>query len=420
MCSPNLVNLGAFTANGNDRAVGFGDFNGDGKPDLVVHSVDPSNIEHIWFLAGKGDGTFATPVDRGSYGDATQGIDRYATVDMNGDGHIDLVGLGFGHGVYVSLGNGDGTFKASHEYSVDQGYLTDMAVADFDGDGKPDVAAVGVCCPQPTGPQGLAVFRNNGDGTLAAPLHPSIGEIGPRGIAVGDLNGDGSPDFVVMMSSSSNQMNLAALLNGASPKVALSPTALGFGNQVVDTASAAKSVMVTNTGTATLSISGITASANFAISNNTCGATLAKGKKCKVSVTFTPAVLGKLAGTLTFTDNASNSPQKVALSGTGVSPATLTPATATYAAQKVGTTSAAKTFTLTNNQTVALTGITIGTTGDFAVSAKTCTASLAAKSKCTINVTFTPTATGKRTGQLSASDSASNSPQTSSLSGTGK
>lgn len=100
-------------------------------------------------------------------------------------------------------------------------------------------------------------------------------------------------------------------------------------------------------------------------------------------------------------------------------PATLTPASATYAKRKVGTTSAAKTFTLTNKQPVALTNIAISTTGDFAVSAKTCTTSLAAKNKCTISVTFTPQATGTRTGQLSVSDSASNSPQTVSLTGTG-
>ena len=130
--------------------------------------------------------------------------------------------------------------------------------------------------------------------------------------------------------------------------------------------------------------------------------------------------MGALTGTLTFTDNAPNSPQTVPLSGTGVVPARLTPASATYVAQTVGTTSAAKTFTLTNYQTVALTSIAISTTGDFAVSATTCTTSLAAKGKCTISVTFTPTATGTRTGQLSVSDSASNSPQTSALKGTGK
>jgi len=90
-----------------------------------------------------------------------------------------------------------------------------------------------------------------------------------------------------------------------------------------------------------------------------------------------------------------------------------------YPAQAVGTTSTPKTFTLTNYQTVALNNIVISTTGDFAVSSMTCTTSLAAKNHCTISVTFTPTVLGKRTGQLSVGDSANNSPQTASLSGTG-
>jgi len=201
--------------------------------------------------------------------------------------------------------------------------------------------------------------------------------------------------------------------------VTFSPTSLNFGNEALNQTSAAKSVTVKNSGTATLTISGITISGDFAISANTCGATLAVGQKCKVSVTFTPTVLGALAGTLTFTDNTSNSPQTVALTGTGIEPATLTPATATYASQAEGTTSAAKTFTLTNDQPVALNNIVISTTGDFAVSATTCTTSLAAKGKCLISVTFAPTAAGARAGQLSVSDSASNSPQTVTLSGTG-
>jgi hypothetical protein len=418
--APNIIDLGSITGNGDDRGVAIGDFNGDGKPDLVVHTVDPSNIEHIWFLAGNGNGTFAAPVDRGSYGGATQGIVRYAAADMNGDGKLDLVGLGLGHGVFVSLGNGDGTFQAPHEYTADQGFLTDMAVADFDGDGKPDVAVVGQCCGGPTGPQGLAVLRNNGNGTLAAPLHPSIGETIPRGLAVGDINGDGSPDFVVVMGSSSNSMNVAAVLNGGSPAVSLSPASLSFGNQVVNTTSAAKTVTLTNTGTFPLKIGSITISGEFAIFSKTCGSTLAAHAKCQVEVTFTPTVLGKLTGTLTFTDNAHNSPQKVPLSGIGVLPVTLTPTKATYAPQTVGTTSPAKTFTLTNNQTVTLSSIVISKTGDFAVSGTTCTTSLGPKSKCTISVTFKPTAKGTRTGQLSVSDSASNSPQKSSLTGTGK
>jgi nucleoside-specific outer membrane channel protein Tsx len=225
----------------------------------------------------------------------------------------------------------------------------------------------------------------------------------------------GAPDHTV----GSNQYQGAGYVFVPAPAVTLSPTSLSFGKQALNTSSAPKTVTLKNTGNATLDISAITISGDFAIYATTCGATLAAGKTCKLKVTFTPTQLGARTGTLTFTDNAPNSPQTVPLSGTGVPQATLTPARATYAKQLVGTTSPAKTFTLTNNQLMTLTSIVISTTGDFAVSSTTCGSSLAAKSNCTINVTFTPTQTGTRTGQLSVGDSASNSPQTSSLTGSG-
>jgi len=103
----------------------------------------------------------------------------------------------------------------------------------------------------------------------------------------------------------------------------VTPTLLSFGNQVINTTSAAKTVTMTNKGTATLNIDSVAISGSFAISSKTCGTTLAIGAKCTVKVTFTPTVLGALTGTLTFTDNAANSPQTVTLSGTGVFPVTL-------------------------------------------------------------------------------------------------
>jgi hypothetical protein len=225
---------------------------------------------------------------------------------------------------------------------------------------------------------------------------------------------------VVGTSGSLTQSTMLTLTVTPAPAVTLTPTSLSFGNENVNNTSGAKPVMLANIGHATLDIGNIVASSNFAVASTTCGATLAVKKTCKVKVTFTPAEPGALTGTLSITDNTPNSPQTVSLSGTGIEPATLTPATATYVKQRVGTTSTAKTFTLRNNQTVELTSISISTTGDFAVSATTCGTSLAAKGKCTISVTFTPTETGTRTGQLNVSDSAGNSPQTSNLTGTGK
>ncbi len=208
-----------------------------------------------------------------------------------------------------------------------------------------------------------------------------------------------------------------------SATVSLMPISLSFGNQVIKTTSAAKIVTVTNTSTATLNISSITATASFAISAKTCASTLAAAAKCTVSLTFTPTALGKVTGTLTFTDNAANSPQTVALSGTGVNPAAVSPASLGFGGQAIATTSAAKVVTLTNNLATALTitSITLigADPGDYAQT-NTCGASVAAKGKCTISVTFKPTATGARAATLNISDSAANSPQTVSLTGTGQ
>ena len=90
-----------------------------------------------------------------------------------------------------------------------------------------------------------------------------------------------------------------------------------------------------------------------------------------------------------------------------------------FSTTAVGSTSSAKSVTLTNHQSVALTFSSIGVTGPFAISSNTCGASLAAGASCSVGVTFTPTATGAATGTLTFTDSAPNSPQTVSLSGTG-
>ncbi len=222
--------------------------------------------------------------------------------------------------------------------------------------------------------------------------------------------------------SLTNTTTLNLTVSNIAPAVTLSPTSLTWGKIVVGETSSGQTVTVTNSGSATLSISNITISGPFALatSSSPCGSTLAAGKNCKIKVTFTPTQIGANTGTLSIYDNAANSPQTVPLSGTGGAPAGLTPSSVTYAARTVGTTSSPKAFTLTNHMNVALTGVSISTTGDFSVSSTTCGTSVNALGTCTIDVTFTPTETGTRTGTLQVADSASNSPQTSSLTGTGK
>jgi phospholipase C len=203
----------------------------------------------------------------------------------------------------------------------------------------------------------------------------------------------------------------------------LSPASLSFGNWVVQTTSSIETVTLSNTLTGSLTINSISVSGNFGQTSKCPVApkTLAAGASCKISVTFTPTVLGTSTGTLTVNDSSSTSPQTVPLSGDGVYPAVLSPSSVAFAAQFLDTTSAVKTFTLQNYQTEPLNIAEISTSGDFAQTSN-CPLSpntLAAKLSCKISVSFTPTAVGARTGTLTVSDSASNSPQTAALSGTG-
>ena len=232
----------------------------------------------------------------------------------------------------------------------------------------------------------------------------------------------GTDDATLSVSdSASNSPQTAALTGAGVIPVTLSLTTLAFGNVAEGNTSAGKTITVTNSQNVALTgISvGFTGSTDYT-QTNTCGTSIAAGKTCKITVTFKPSIIGTDDATLSISDSAPNSPQTAALTGTGTNPVTLTPASETYASQTVGTTSAAKVFTLTSYLTATVNSIVISTTGDFAVSSTTCTTTLTTKAKCTIDVTFKPTATGTRPGTLSVSDSAPNSPQTSTLTGTGK
>jgi hypothetical protein len=208
---------------------------------------------------------------------------------------------------------------------------------------------------------------------------------------------------------------------GTAPAASLSPTSVGFGNQSVSTTSAAQAVTLTNSGNAPLTIRSIaitgTNSGDFAQTNG-CGASLAVGASCTISVTFTPAASGSRTTTLSVTDNATGSPHTAALSGTGVaSSVRLSPTSLTFASQTVGTTSTAQVATLTNTGTTSLTITSVGISGDFAQT-NNCGSSVAASGSCTISVTFKPTVAGTRTGTVTITDSAPTSPQTISLTGT--
>jgi len=211
-----------------------------------------------------------------------------------------------------------------------------------------------------------------------------------------------------------------ALSGTGEAQATLTPASKTFPEETVGTSSPAEVFTLTNKQNVALTSIVISTTGDFSVSTTTCTSSLAAKTTCTISVVFTPTATGATTGTLQVSDSAIGSPQTSSLKGTGTVPATLTPASKTFPEEKVGTSSPAEVFTLTNKQNVALASIVISTTGDFSVSTTTCTSSLAAKTACTISVVFKPAATGKLTGSLNVADSAVGSPQTSILTGTGK
>jgi len=230
--------------------------------------------------------------------------------------------------------------------------------------------------------------------------------------------------------ASNSQQTVTLSGTGTAPVVSLSAPSLSFGSQLMSTASAVQSETVTNTGTANLTIStvmmGGTNASDFAKSADTCtGATVTPNGTCTLSVTFTPSATGSRSASLNFTDNASNSPQAVPLSGTGTAPlVSLSVPGLAFGSQPVSTTSGAQAMTVTNAGAgnLIISTVTMGgaNASDFAKSTDTCTAAtVIPNGTCTVSLTFTPSATGSRSASLNFTDNASNSLQTVTLSGTG-
>jgi hypothetical protein len=215
--------------------------------------------------------------------------------------------------------------------------------------------------------------------------------------------------------------------------ISISPTALTFASQAVGTTSATQTVTVNNTGNTTVTFTSIAMSGDFA------GATLAQcpsiaadAAPCTFQLSFKPTAAGTRTGAITLTDNATGSPQTVTLTGTGTggtATVIVTPSSLAFGSQALSTTSAPLSVTVTNTGTAAVnfTGFTVTGTnaGDFAVPAATSgaacspTGTVAAGASCTINVVFTPGANGARAATLNIADSATGSPQTVTLSGSG-
>lgn len=252
--------------------------------------------------------------------------------------------------------------------------------------------------------------------TVSVTFHPSAAVATSASVTVAD-DAAGSPHSVPMTGS-----------GVLTPKVTFSLASLAFGNQTQGTASTPRSSTVTNTGNGFLNISSValagTNAAEFSLTTD-CGATLAPGAACTVSAVFQPVSPGTKSATINLTDDASGSPQKVTLSGTGlgIPVASLSAGTLDFGPQTVGVSSAAQVVTLTNtgngSMTISSTSVTGVNPADF-IKTTTCGTSLAAAASCTISITFKPTAAGSRAATLNVMDNAAGSPQQVTLTGTGQ
>ena len=206
----------------------------------------------------------------------------------------------------------------------------------------------------------------------------------------------------------------------------LSSFGLSFPDQGIGGTTAAQTIKLANTGGATLTISSIVPSDDFAETNN-CGGSLAGGTACAINVTFTPTAAGARTGTITITDSVASSPQKVTLSGNGVTglAETVSPASLSFGNQTEGTMSAAQGVTLTNTGSATLTinGFSLGgaNPSDFTLSSANCkqSQSLAVGSSCAFAIAFAPLAVGNLSATLQILDNSAQSPRNVPLTGVG-
>jgi hypothetical protein len=269
-------------------SVALGDFNGDGKIDMAL-SLQYSAAGKVGVFFGNGDGTFQNLVTS-STGVGPTGLVAY---DFNGDSKLDLaMGAagtnGFGNTLCVLLGKGNGTFQPPVQYVVGDD-PTNTVAADFNGDGKEDLAVVSY------GGADFSILLGNGDGTFK-PAVSYITQLLPYAIAAGDFTGRGVQDVVTLAPYFVDNVFLG---NGDGT----------FQDYIL---------LLTNTGSVgtdlVFSIAGTDAK-DFGV-HGTC-AYLGPSGVCTLETSFSPKATGLRTATLQVKDPAGQLLTSVALTGSG-------------------------------------------------------------------------------------------------------
>jgi hypothetical protein len=243
------------------------------------------------------------------------------------------------------------------------------------------------------------------NGTVANSSPVNTSSTGPQGFTVVAVDSKGNP----------SSKDVVYFVGNAG----LSPQSLVYPPQVVATSTSQK-VTLFNRQSSTLNISSIDTSGRLGNSfsdTTNCGPTLAPLKNCAIFVTYNATTTGARQGLLNVSTDAGSLSIPLVAYG---APAILHPASFTYAAQAVGTTSAVKDILLENNQTEALSISSINLAGDFAVASNSCPVPGELQRSCVIGVTFKPTAVGKRTGTLIVQANYPTAPAAVKLIGTGE
>lgn len=215
------------------------------------------------------------------------------------------------------------------------------------------------------------------------------------------------------------------------PAVSINPISLAFPTTTQGTTSSPMTLLVTNSGNATLHITSVLLGGNnssdFSMAN-TCNGPYAPNVSCSISVTFTPLAAGQRSATITISDDAQNSPQIVQVTGSATAAQPTTPLVAlssgslTFGTITQGASSATQSITVTNSGGAALHISSVVLAGaspsDFSLTNGCTAASYAVNAACSLSVSFAPLSTGARSATITLTDDAPTSPQTIAITGT--